>query len=487
MVGFRNEPFLKEVVELVLSACATALSIDEAPGEKNALLKFEIYSQSNSKSRRVVDFGRKDSASLSAIRMAPIASTLVESWYFRALDRVYLDPLSMSARERNLLDDSIAWLSALDGIEGEKIAIFAETPHFPRDIALFGALKAMGFSAYALRRTGFDDLVYFDELVAENLPFRYPTSLASGQIRETVMEEKPSAIFWDRHLNNLNIAALRRPSLKKPLFLIKYLLRAALFVVTNPFKYLGRNRIKLLGAVIASLINQARCASWLDSESAHFQIPEEKYIYFPLHRQPEATTIPEAGEYWYHAKAIMVLATAIPEDWSVVIKEHPTQVGMMFRPDPRTTSFRTVEDYKLLTRIPKVIFAPTAFSSADLIANSSIVASLNGSAGWEALSIGKPAIVFSPTWYSHFSGCVYIEEESDVASAIVALAELDKDSILDSAKETVQHVAQSAILSSKYDAAALGSSIDRAELVSNLANAILDLRSPRLASTAQEN
>ena len=52
----------------------------------------------------------------------------------------------------------------------------------------------------------------------------------------------------------------------------------------------------------------------------------KKYVYFPLHFEPERTTNPDGKEFQDQFIALTKLRQIIPEDIDIVVKEHPTQL-----------------------------------------------------------------------------------------------------------------------------------------------------------------
>ncbi|WBA07881.1 hypothetical protein [Salinivibrio kushneri] len=121
---------------------------------------------------------------------------------------------------------------------------------------------------------------------------------------------------------------------------------------------------------------------------------EEKFVYFPLHYQPELTTSCLGGLYTDQLLAIENLARILPEGWFIYVKENPKQGHYM-----RGRAF-----YERLSKIESAILVSKSVSTYELLKQSQVVATISGTVGWEALSGGKPIITFGMAWYRDFSG-----------------------------------------------------------------------------------
>jgi len=121
-----------------------------------------------------------------------------------------------------------------------------------------------------------------------------------------------------------------------------------------------------------------------------------QYVYFPLHLQPEMTTSALGGPFVDQALAIEILSSMLPENVKIYVKENPKQMGFMRGP----TFFHRINRLKNIELIPENI------NSHELIRNCVFVAAITGTAGWEALSIGRPALVFGNAWYRSLPGAV---------------------------------------------------------------------------------
>lgn len=111
----------------------------------------------------------------------------------------------------------------------------------------------------------------------------------------------------------------------------------------------------------------------------------EKFFYFPLHVQPELTTFPKGGDFTDQLLVIDYLSTYLPQDFYIVVKEHPNQY---------IRGIRSPLFYNELIYNPKVKIAKTNIDSLALISKSKAVVSLTGTVLWEAMFLRKPGIMF---------------------------------------------------------------------------------------------
>ena len=111
----------------------------------------------------------------------------------------------------------------------------------------------------------------------------------------------------------------------------------------------------------------------------------EKYIYFPLHFQPEATSNPMGGDmYADHMIPLAILSRALPDSMKIYVKAHPEQLALM----------RTKEYYQDMVKIPNVRLIKLESSTYDLMKGSVAVSTLTGTALWECQFFGIPSIAF---------------------------------------------------------------------------------------------
>ncbi len=141
--------------------------------------------------------------------------------------------------------------------------------------------------------------------------------------------------------------------------------------------------------------------------------PDERFIYFPLHVQPEASTSPMGGVYTDQYLALETLVRALPAGWKIVVKENPTQ----------KYAKRDYGFYEQLGRSEEVHLVDRSVSTFELIERCEAVATITGTAGWEALFRGKPAIVFGRAFYRGAPGTIAVEDVETLAGALAEIAE----------------------------------------------------------------
>jgi hypothetical protein len=122
----------------------------------------------------------------------------------------------------------------------------------------------------------------------------------------------------------------------------------------------------------------------------------KKYVYFPLHLQPEMTTDTLGGVYEDQLLALERLVQLLPEDWIVYVKENPKQ----------TYYKRCPEFFIRLKGIHKAILVEPCVDTYELIKHAQFVATITGTAGWEAITAGKKCLCFGYAWYRSLAGVI---------------------------------------------------------------------------------
>jgi hypothetical protein len=118
-------------------------------------------------------------------------------------------------------------------------------------------------------------------------------------------------------------------------------------------------------------------------------LPNIRYVFFPLHTEPEVSLLVYGRPYVNQIEIIRMLAMSLPADMVLVVKEHPWMVGK-----------RSLAAYDKMLNIPRVKFVDPRLDARILIQQADLVAVVTGSVALEAAMLGKPVITFGDCPYN---------------------------------------------------------------------------------------
>ncbi len=123
-------------------------------------------------------------------------------------------------------------------------------------------------------------------------------------------------------------------------------------------------------------------------------ILEDKYFFFPLQYEPEASTLVLATYYSNQLNTVKNVAFTLPISHKLYLKEHPGSIGT------RANKF-----YKELKKIPNVVLLSPEEPIQEIIQKSSGVITLTSTVGLEAALVGKYVYVFGNVFYNYHPMC----------------------------------------------------------------------------------
>lgn len=153
---------------------------------------------------------------------------------------------------------------------------------------------------------------------------------------------------------------------------------------------------------------------------------KEDFAYFALHAEPESWPVLAAPFYRDQKWLVAQVARSLPVHYKLYVKDHPRMLGL------RPRAF-----YEELKKIPNVKLINPSVSSMTLAEKCKIVITVIGTAGWEAVLLKKPVIIFGNTPYSSLSA-------AKVCRAIVDLPYLIREHLENfkySQEETIKLIA----------------------------------------------
>lgn len=138
---------------------------------------------------------------------------------------------------------------------------------------------------------------------------------------------------------------------------------------------------------------------------------EKKYVLFPVHYQPEATTDIWAPYYRDQIDTIRKIAMSMPFEYMLYVKEHSAALGT-----------KSLKFYKEINKIPNVKLINPYFSISELIRSSIIVTVITGTSGLEAIFWNKPVIVFGNVFYDIYPSIFKVKNIVDLPDIIKSAA-----------------------------------------------------------------
>ncbi|MCA3269964.1 MAG: hypothetical protein INF44_06410 [Thalassospira sp.] len=384
----------------------------------------------------------------------------IECDFYALTDRYNYKSIPFSARKRLFRDLIRFWLGFLQK-EGVEAVYFGGTPHSLGEIVLMRACHYLRIPIAFLGYTQINNRSllrpYYDALPKvpnDYLPGKSTaeiTALTDAELLKDVNEDS-MATHVTRAANdqfhgqvgaNTNDKFLDIGQCRKSETLVtrlKDLIKPLYYKIFSP-------RSVPVFEIAISLDKDRDLASWrrailehrrsaLKLKNYHDSLVEENldltkpYIYYPMHLQPEMTSQPEAMVFDDHLLALETLLKVLPEGWLIYIKENPRQ----YDPTINLVSalhFRDKHDLdSLVTRHKdRVRLVPQRLKTEMLIGNCKTVVTLTGTAGWEALNLGKTCLTFAYPWYSPCASCFIVQPPDEVRAALLALADKTPDAV----------------------------------------------------------
>ncbi len=130
-----------------------------------------------------------------------------------------------------------------------------------------------------------------------------------------------------------------------------------------------------------------------------------RYAYYPLHYQPEASTI-SLADSWCEDQTVLIegIVRQMPDDMYLVVKEHFQQ----------TFHWREPIFYQKLAELKKVIFVSPDLQSTDILKNAEFAVTTTGSVGFEALMMEKPVVYGGYPLYQCIPGAFKFDENFNI-------------------------------------------------------------------------
>jgi len=155
-----------------------------------------------------------------------------------------------------------------------------------------------------------------------------------------------------------------------------------------------------------------------------------KIVYFALHQEPEITLQDFSPEFHNSMEIIAWVSKSLNADTLLVVREHPFSYGI-----------RSKKFHDNLRSMGNVVLAHPEISSWEWIKRSSLVVSITGTAGVEAVYFGKPVITFGKHQsIRHLPTVRYVNNYDSTKEATNELLSLpENDRLFETSKKAFYH------------------------------------------------
>ena len=171
----------------------------------------------------------------------------------------------------------------------------------------------------------------------------------------------------------------------------------------------GRTRLKIIQHETSLFFKKIFRQSFINKNLKRSIDITSKFVYFPLHFQPERSTLIDAPFYTNQLEVILNVSKSLPVDYKLYVKEHPVQV---------LNSWRPLSFYKSILEMPNVELLHSSISNDEILKHCSLVIVITGTLGLEAAFHNKPSIVFSETIFSGLPSVHVLKSLTELPDAI---------------------------------------------------------------------
>jgi len=179
-------------------------------------------------------------------------------------------------------------------------------------------------------------------------------------------------------------------------------------------KYIYFTKSDIFRKLKANLLRLRRFYQLKNLLSQQDNVIPDKSIFFPLHFQPEQSTLVSGAYYTNQIALIENISRSLPLGYTLIVKEHPSGRGT-----------RSLRQYKQILSFynVKIVDLP----SKEVVKKAEAVITISGTIAMEALALNKPTIVFGKQFFSFGTDIFYhIENIKDLYNLLYMIV-VNKD------------------------------------------------------------
>jgi hypothetical protein len=143
-----------------------------------------------------------------------------------------------------------------------------------------------------------------------------------------------------------------------------------------------------------------------------------KFILFALQVTPESSINSLEPYFIDQLRAIDLIRLNMPNDFYLVVKEHPSMIGL------RENSY-----YETLRKKAGIILVSPYVNTKEIMKKAKLISTITGTIGLESIMNDKPILMFGPTFFSHLVKRYdsYLNLKNDIYDLIYNFKPLSKD------------------------------------------------------------
>lgn len=349
--------------------------------------------------------------------VAPVDAALVEAMspceavFLSMMDRYERSgAISYSERKRQYLTHLRFWNHLLDT---EKVGLYLlnHVPHQCFDYVAYHLCKLKGIPTCHLERSYITDGVFlvrdFERSAEQLAPAMERLRREYADPGKEIPLSPSYEAFFEAQTRGRDYSWMTAPPAKRGSFALKWLGESLRLLRHQPLRFV---RALASPDTWSRKLQQRGAARFYDRHVAQPDLAV-RFVYVPLHLQPEASTSPMGGAFENQELIVQLLAALLPPHVRIYVKEHPVQGDRC----------RSVSFYRSMLELPAVRFVPRETDTYALSERAVAVATVTGTAGFEALFRGTPALLFGHRFYQYAPGVYPIRSEEDCRRAIAEI------------------------------------------------------------------
>ncbi|CAN1593686.1 Capsule polysaccharide biosynthesis [Candidatus Pelagibacterales bacterium] len=281
----------------------------------------------------------------------------------------------------------------------KKIFFFQEISGFSGSLSCFFSANKYGCAHYFIEPSFFNERVFFLKNTFD-LNIKNKRTKISNKVKKIIdkIKKNKKIISTNHLLKRYNLPIKKILEIKIIFRFFNKILSKYFFQNNEEFNHPIRHAFKFL----KMFLNHQFLLFIYD------KIPQEKFIYFPLHVPEDFSLTIREPKYLNQLKLIEDVLKKIPKNIFFVTKEHPSMIGAL----------SSIEINRLVNKYKNFKIINPKINNYELIEKSSVVLTINSKTGFEALLLGKKVLTLGKSFYSELKSVLKIKKTDQLSKQL---------------------------------------------------------------------